>query len=83
FLSPKTLSVCEVTAYREINAAQNNGLVSTIERVGTIRIEQKLKGKIENLTFEEIVQVIDGEVLGGRAGLDKLLDKFVIGAMQI
>ncbi|MDG2979390.1 CBS domain-containing protein [Latilactobacillus curvatus] len=79
----KTLSVSEGTAYRAIKAAENNGLVSTIERVGTIRIEQKLKGKIENLTFEEIVQVIDGEVLGGRAGLDKLLDKFVIGAMQI
>ncbi|KRM24396.1 DRTGG domain-containing protein [Latilactobacillus graminis] len=79
----KTLAVSEGTAYRAIKAAENNGLVSTIERVGTIRIEQKLKGKIENLTFEEIVQVIDGEVLGGRAGLDKLLDKFVIGAMQI
>lgn len=79
----KTLSVSEGTAYRAIKAAENNGLVSTIERVGTIRIEQKLKGKIENLTFEEIVQVIDGEVLGGQAGLAKLLDKFVIGAMQI
>ena len=79
----KTLDVSEGTAYRAIKAAENNGLVSTIERVGTIRIEQKLKGKIENLTFAEIVQVIDGEVLGGKAGLNKLLDKFVIGAMQL
>ncbi|MFV0982318.1 DRTGG domain-containing protein [Latilactobacillus sakei] len=79
----KTLAVSEGTAYRAIKAAENNGLVSTIERVGTIRIEQKLKGKIENLTFAEIVQVIDGEVLGGKDGLNKLLDKFVIGAMQL
>lgn len=38
---------------------------------------------MKNLTFAEIVQVIDGEVLGGKDGLNKLLDKFVIGAMQL
>lgn len=79
----KVLSVSEGTAYRAIKTAETEGLVTTIERVGTMRIEQRLKGKIENLTFREIVKAIDGEVYGGGNGLDKLLDKFVIGAMTL
>ncbi|MFD1671745.1 DRTGG domain-containing protein [Agrilactobacillus yilanensis] len=79
----KALNVSEGTAYRAIKAAETKGLVTTIERVGTMRIEQRLKGKIENLTFREIVKAIDGEVYGGMNGLDKLLDKFVIGAMTL
>jgi predicted transcriptional regulator len=57
-------------------------LVSTIQRVGTIRIERKLKKHIEKLTFSEVVRIIEGDVLGGSAGLDKDLNRFVIGAMK-
>lgn len=78
----KALSVSEGTAYRAIKDAENIGLVSTIQRVGTIRIERKLKKHIERLTFGEVVQIIEGEVLGGAAGLNKVLNKFVIGAMK-
>ncbi|MDH6363718.1 putative transcriptional regulator [Enterococcus sp. PF1-24] len=77
----KELNVSEGTAYRAIKDAENIGLVSTIQRVGTIRIERKLKRNIEKLTFGEVVRIIDGDVLGGSAGLDKSLNKFVIGAM--
>ncbi|WP_159722452.1 DRTGG domain-containing protein [Enterococcus sp. CSURQ0835] len=77
----KNLSVSEGTAYRAIKDAENTGLVSTIQRVGTIRIERKLKKNIERLTFGEVVRIIEGDVLGGSDGLDKDLDKFVIGAM--
>ncbi|MDX7669889.1 HTH domain-containing protein, partial [Enterobacter cloacae] len=45
----KDLSVSEGTAYRAIKDAENKGYVSTIERVGTIRIEQKKKENIEKL----------------------------------
>ena len=76
----KSLSVSEGTAYRAIKDAENIGLVSTIQRVGTIRIERKLK-HIEKLTFGEVVRIIEGDVLGGSSGLDKVLNKFVIGAM--
>ncbi|HYK74018.1 MAG TPA: DRTGG domain-containing protein, partial [Pseudoneobacillus sp.] len=41
------------------------------------------KENIEKLTYAEIVNIIDGQVLGGRAGLHKTLNKFVIGAMQL
>ena len=79
----KDLSVSEGTAYRAIKDAENKGYVSTIERVGTIRIETKRKENIEKLTFAEVVNIVDGQVLGGKEGLHKTLNKFVIGAMEL
>ncbi|MFY0757294.1 DRTGG domain-containing protein [Metabacillus dongyingensis] len=79
----KDMSVSEGTAYRAIKEAENKGYVSTIERVGTIRIEKKKKENIEKLTYAEVVNIVDGQVLGGRAGLHKTLNKFVIGAMKL
>ncbi|TQS76258.1 CBS domain-containing protein [Ornithinibacillus gellani] len=79
----RTLHVSEGTAYRAIKEAENQGLVSTIERVGTIRIERKKKENFERLTFAEVVNIIDGQVLGGREGLHKTLNKFLIGAMEL
>ncbi|MBU9712936.1 CBS domain-containing protein [Evansella tamaricis] len=78
----KVLAVSEGTAYRAIKDAENQGLVSTIERVGTIRIEKKQKDNIEQLTYAEVINIVDGQVLGGRNGLYKTLNKFVIGAMK-
>jgi predicted transcriptional regulator len=79
----KELEVSEGTAYRAIKEAEVQGLVSTIERVGTVRIEKKKKQNIEKLTFAEVVNIVDGHVLGGREGLYKTLNKFVIGAMKL
>lgn len=79
----KKMQVSEGTAYRAIKEAENRRLVSSIERVGTIRIEKKKKENIERLTFAEIVNIVDGQVLGGKTGLHKTLTKFVIGAMQL
>ena len=77
----KNMQLSEGTAYRAIKAAENLGVVSTIERVGTIRIERKSKENFEKLSFGEIVKIIEGEVFGGAEGLDKILNRFVIGAM--
>ncbi len=79
----KALTVSEGTAYRAIKDAENKGYVSTIERVGTIRIERKKKENFEKLTFAEVVNIVDGQVMGGRDGLHKTLNKFLIGAMQL
>ncbi|OEH84482.1 hypothetical protein BHU72_09760 [Desulfuribacillus stibiiarsenatis] len=79
----KDLEVSEGTAYRAIKEAETQGYVSTIERVGTVRIEKKQKKNIEKLTYAEVVNIVDGSVLGGRSGLHKTLHKFVIGAMEI
>jgi predicted transcriptional regulator len=79
----KELSVSDGTAYRAIKEAENQGLVNTIERVGTVRIEKKHRTDIERLTFAEVVNIVDGNVLGGKAGLHKTLNRFVIGAMKL
>ncbi|BBN99429.1 DRTGG domain-containing protein [Sporolactobacillus terrae] len=79
----KALQVSEGTAYRAIKDAETQGLVSTAERVGTIRIEQKVQESIEKLTFDSVVNIVDGQVLGGKAGLSHTLNHFVIGAMEM
>ncbi|TGA99256.1 CBS domain-containing protein [Sporolactobacillus shoreae] len=79
----KSLNVSEGTAYRAIKDAEVQGFVSTVERVGTIRIEKKQRQNIEKLTFDSVVKIVDGQVLGGKNGLSKTLNHFVIGAMEI
>ncbi|BFT70311.1 MULTISPECIES: DRTGG domain-containing protein [Paenibacillus] len=78
----KNMEVSEGTAYRAIKEAENQGLVSTKERIGTVRVEKKLRQNIDKLTFAEVVNMVDGQVLGGSRGLHKTLNKFVIGAME-
>jgi predicted transcriptional regulator len=79
----KELGVSDGTAYRAIKDAEMRGIVNTIDRVGTVRIEKKQKSEIEKLTFAEVVGIVDGTVLGGKGGLHKTLNRFVIGAMEI
>lgn len=79
----KNMEMSEGTAYRAIKEAENIGIVSTIERVGTIRIERKTKDNLEKLSFGEIIKIIEGEVFGGHEGLDKILNRFAIGAMTL
>ncbi|WP_240666584.1 DRTGG domain-containing protein [Longirhabdus pacifica] len=78
----KEMEVSEGTAYRAIKEAENKGIVSTKERIGTVRIEKSIKS-VDQLTFEEVVKIVDGKILGGAKGLEKTLNKFVIGAMEL
>lgn len=75
------LAVSEGTAYRAIKECETLGLVSAIPRVGTIRIEKVEKKSIEALTYAEVVNIVEGSILGGKEGMYKTLNKFVIGAM--
>lgn len=77
------LGVSEGTAYRAIKDCETLGIVSTIPRVGTVRIEKVEKKSIEALTYAEVVNIVDGTILGGKEGIYKTLNKFVIGAMTI
>lgn len=77
------LSVSEGTAYRAIKDAENYGFVNTIPRVGTVRVERLEKKNIERLTFLEVVNILDGTILGGIEGLSMTLNNFVIGAMTM
>ena len=78
----RKMEVSEGTAYRAIKEAENQGTVSTKERIGTVRVEKKQRTNIDKLTYAEVVNIVDGEVLGGSDGLANTLTKFVIGAMQ-
>ena len=77
------LNVSEGTAYRAIKDAEATGIVSTIPRVGTVRIEKIEKKSIESLSYAEVVNMVEGSILGGKDGVHKKLSKFVIGAMQV
>ena len=77
------LGVSEGTAYRAIKDCDVMGVVTTIPRVGTVRIEKVEKKSIETLTYGEVVNITDGVLLAGRDGIHKTLNKFVIGAMTL
>ncbi|MNM64250.1 Cobalt-dependent inorganic pyrophosphatase [compost metagenome] len=79
----KTLSVSEGTAYRAVKEAENLGIVITKERIGTVRVEKKPRNISDQLTFGDVVDIVEGHVLCGGEGLDKTLNKYVIGAMKI
>ncbi len=77
------LGVSEGTAYRAIKDAEILGTVATIPRVGTVRIEKIEKKSIESLSYAEVVNIVEGTILGGKDGVHKKLNKFIIGAMQL
>ncbi|MWC26977.1 DRTGG domain-containing protein [Paenibacillus sp. MMS18-CY102] len=79
----KSLGVSEGTAYKAIKDAETAGIVSTRERIGTVRIEKRSRGTAIQLTFREVAEMVEGQVHGGEMGLDKPLHKFVIGAMEL
>lgn len=75
------LEVSEGTAYRAIKECENMGIVTTIPRVGTIKIDKVEKKSIEVLNYSEVLNIVDGTILGGKNGINKTLNKFVIAAM--
>ncbi|MFF2091989.1 DRTGG domain-containing protein [Paenibacillus sp. NPDC058174] len=79
----RELGVSEGTAYKAIKEAENAGLVSTKERIGTVRIDRKRREALDQLTFGEVAEIVEGHLFGGASGLEKTLHKFVIGAMEL
>ncbi len=77
------LSVSDGTAYRAIKDSETKGLVTTIPKTGTIRIKDQDKHYSSRVTFAELIKIVNGSVLGGKQGLYKPLDKFLIGAMKV
>ena len=77
------LQVSDGTAYRAIKEAENRGLVETRPRSGTVRIEKKVQVRLDRLTFAEIAEITESEVISGHEGLERVFSKFYIGAMTI
>ncbi len=76
------LGFSEGTSYRAIKRAEKEGLVKTIERVGTIRVIKKEDHIVGDLTFDQVNRVIQGTVLTGHQYLDREISRFIIGAMR-
>lgn len=70
------------TSYRAIKQAEQDGLVKTVERVGTFRIVQREVKSHGKIMFREVNHVIQGTVLSGDNYLDKEISRILIGAMQ-
>lgn len=79
----REMAVSEGTAYRAVKEAENLGIVITKERIGTVRVEKKPRNISDQLTFGDVVDIVEGHVLGGADGLAKHLHKYVIGAMKV
>lgn len=76
----KELDVSEGTAYRAIKEAENQGFVSSIPKVGTIRIEEEKERELEDFTLKEIIIIVEGEVLTGEKNLSMAPEHFLIAA---
>ena len=79
----RELEVSDGTAYRAIKDAETKGFVSTIPKTGTIRIKNYNRRANKTVTFAELIKIVNGKVIGGRKGLYKPLDRFLIGAMKV
>lgn len=86
-LSVRTLAkdrgVSDATAYKAIKIMEEEGYLETLPRTGTIRIESEKEKKIESITYNEIIRIVDGELLGGKEGVEKTIYRFNIGAMTM
>ena len=77
------MKVSEGTSYSAIKQCNSIGVVATIPRVGTVRIEKVEKKSIQSLTYMELINIIDGHLVSGREGVHRTLNRFVIGAMTL
>ena len=86
-LSVRTLAkdqgVSDATAYKAIKIMEEEGYLETLPRTGTIRVESEKEKKIESITYNEIIRIVDGELLGGKEGVEKTIYRFNIGAMTM
>lgn len=79
----KEMEVSEGTAYRAIKEAENQGLVSLIPKVGTIRIEAEDEREIKDLTMKEISLILEGEILTGQRNVQIAPARYVIGSNSL
>jgi len=79
----KEMRVSEGTAYRAIKEAEAQGLVSSIPKVGTVRIQTEKERGIEELTLKEICMILEGEVLSGQQHMATAPSRFVIGSNSL
>lgn len=72
----KVLEVSEGTAYRAIKQAENIGLVNSIPKVATVRVEKPEKKQLEDMTLNDINMILEGTFLAGQQYGDRIPKSF-------
>lgn len=78
----RELAISDGTVYRAIKEAENKGLVSSIPKVGTIRIETTEARSLDSLSFQELTYALEGKVLTGLDHSDEVPKSFYV-AFQV
>ena len=77
------LEISEGTAYKGIKECSKMGIVTTIPRIGTIRIKKPDHNGEVNITYGEIVNIVDGNIAAGKKSIHKTINNMIIGAMTL
>lgn len=74
----RELGVSEGTVYRAIKDAENQGYVTSIPKVGTLRIEKNTERTIDSLTYHELSLLLEGKLVSGLAYKDELPKSYFV-----
>ncbi len=78
----RELGVSEGTVYRAIKEAENQGYVTSIPKVGTLRIEKNKDRTIESLTYHELSLLLEGRILSGIAHKDDVPKSYYVALSE-
>lgn len=74
----RELGVSEGTVYRAIKEAENQGYVTSIPKVGTLRIEKNKERTIDTLTYYELSLLLEGSILSGDAHREEVPKTYLV-----
>lgn len=78
----RELGVSEGTVYRAIKEAENQGYVTSIPKVGTLRIEKNQDRTIDSLTYHELNLLLEGRFLSGKKYADQVPKSYLVASRQ-
>ena len=76
----RQMNISEGTVYRAIKDAENQGLVFSIPKVGTMRIEQVKERSIDSLTYRELSNIVEGSLVCGAEKCDVAPKAFFVAS---
>lgn len=79
----RILGVSEGTSYRAIKEAEKDGIIKTIPRVGSIRVLKEEIQDVSNLSYQQVLSIIEGKILAGHHYMEQVIDRIIIGAMEL
>lgn len=74
----RELGVSEGTVYRAIKDAENQGYVTSIPKVGTLRIEKNKERTIDTLTYYELSLLLEGRILHGEKHREEVPKSYLV-----